>query len=288
MEMTDETFTVASTRITADIDEEFHIIPLGDVHLGSEACDENRVDYMCQWIAKKKNVYVIGLGDYTDLARAHDRYAIETQTAESTRKIMDRIYREEAEKFIKKIAPFKERILGLGEGNHRGSLTSGITTTQYMCDKLRTQYLGYMSYFALNIDVDVKKHRHKTKQIVFLIHHGIGGNGRLAGATINRVEKLERIAVADIYLMGHDHQKGVRPLSKFAPINSQGFHVKTKKQLLITTGGFLKSYMPNMPSYAVRMAYAPADLGCAKITLVLRREWIDKKENIYIDMHASV
>ncbi|MDD5220636.1 MAG: hypothetical protein PHV11_08725 [Candidatus Bipolaricaulis sp.] len=282
----DETFTITSSEIQADINEEFHVIPLGDIHLGSEACDESRFDYMCQWITKKKNVYVYGMGDYTDLARAHDRYTIESQTAKSTQRIMDRIYREESDKFIKKIAPFKDRILGLGEGNHRGVLESGISTTQYICDKLNTKYLGYMSYFALN--VKPRTRRNSTIQIVFLTHHGIGGNGRLAGATINRVEKLERIAIADIYMMGHDHQKGVRPLSKFVPENSNGFKIRTKKQLLITTGGFLKSYMPNMPSYGVRVAYAPADLGCAKITFILRRSQVDKKDVTTLDMHASV
>lgn len=282
----DEIFTVASTEIRQNYNETFHIIPLGDVHLGSEACDESRVDYMCHWIDKHKNVYVIGLGDYTDMIRAHDRYAIETQTAQSTQLIMDRIYREESDKFIKKVMPFKNRILGLGEGNHRGNLTSGITTTQYMCDKLNTKYLGYMSYFSVSVRPKTKQNT--VNQLVFLIHHGIGGNGRLAGSTINRVERLERIASADIYLMGHDHQKGVRPVSKFVPCNSGGFGIRSKKQLLITTGGFLKSYMPNMPSYAVRMAYPPADLGCAKITITLKRDQTDGKDISYFDMHASV
>ena len=285
--LSDETFTISSADIFADIDEEFHIIPFGDVHLGSEACDESRVDYMCNWIAKKKNVYVYGMGDYTDLMRAHDRYAIEMQTAKSTQRIMDRIYREESDKFIKKLMPFKDRVLGLGEGNHRGVLESGISTTQYMCDRLNTKFLGYMSYFALNVATRTK--RHMTTRIVFLTHHGIGVNGRLAGATINRVEKLERIAIADIYMMGHDHQKGVRPLSKFVPTHGNGqFKIKNKKQLLITTGGFLKSYMPNMPSYAVKSAYAPADLGCAKITITLRRDCSDGKDITSFDLHASV
>ncbi|MDD5006699.1 MAG: hypothetical protein PHS93_10245 [Candidatus Omnitrophica bacterium] len=282
----DETFTVVSTEIKADVNEEFHIIPLGDVHLGSEACDESRFDYMCQWITRKKNVYVYGLGDYTDMMRAHDRYAVETQTAESTQRIMDRIYREEAEKFIKKVMPFKDRILGLGEGNHRGHLTSGITTTQYMCDRLNTKYLGYMCYFGLTVSPRSK--RNTALQLVLLTHHGIGGNGRLAGASINRVEKLERIAVADIYMMGHDHQKGVRPLSKFVPCNKGGFNIRTRKQLLITTGGFLKSYMANMPSYAVRVAYPPADLGCAKISVVVRRDRDGGNDMSYFDLHASV
>jgi hypothetical protein len=128
-----------------------------------------------------------------------------------------------------------------------------------------------------------------TTQIVFLTHHGIGGNGRLAGATINRVEKLERIAIADIYMMGHDHQKGVRPISKFVTSSGNGtLKIKSKKQLLITTGGFLKSYMPNMASYAVRSAYAPADLGCAKISITIRRDCSYKKDITSFDLHASV
>jgi hypothetical protein len=36
--LADESFTVSSGDIYADVDEEFHIIPFGDVHLGSESC----------------------------------------------------------------------------------------------------------------------------------------------------------------------------------------------------------------------------------------------------------
>jgi hypothetical protein len=103
------------------------------------------------------------------------------------------------------------------------------------------------------------------------------------------VEKLERIAIADIYMMGHDHQKGVRPISKFVTSSGNGtLKIKSKKQLLITTGGFLKSYMPNMASYAVRSAYAPADLGCAKISITIRRDCSYKKDITSFDLHASV
>jgi hypothetical protein len=281
----DEIFTVASTRIKAQLDKPINIIPIGDVHLGSPACDEDRLNYMLDWIASKPDTYIIGTGDYCDLMRAHDRMEVERNVADGTKDILDRLYREEADKFWKKLKPFASRVLGLGEGNHRGNLKSGITTTQYMCDRLGTKYLGYMSYFALNINV-----RSTTSiQIVFLIHHGMGGGGKLAGTTINRVEQLEKVAIADIYMMGHDHQKGVRPTAKFVPYNgSQGFDFRTKKQLLISTGGFLKSYMPNMPSYAVRSAYRPADLGCAKIMIIPHRDRKNGEDLMYYDLHASV
>lgn len=280
----DESFEVESMEVPARYDRKIQIIPLGDIHYGSESCHIGKFRQIVKWIKDKPYTYVIGMGDYTDLMRTHDRIAIRNSSADSSRQILDMLARKDLDQFLKELMPIKDRILGLGEGNHRWDFESGITSTQYLCDRLNTKYLGYMSYFMLRLKFETKTTSRLS--VVFLIHHGFGGGGRLAGTTINRVERLEKIADADVYMMGHDHQKGVRTLSKLVLDRSGVLH--DRKRLLVSTGSYLKSYMPNQPNYAVKNGYAPADLGCAKIILIPKRDTTNKTDRTWVDLHASV
>ena len=49
------------------------IIPTGDWHLGSAACDVDKLKELLNWIKKTPDVYVIGLGDYIDAINLSDK-----------------------------------------------------------------------------------------------------------------------------------------------------------------------------------------------------------------------
>lgn len=74
---------------------------------------------------------------------------------------------------------------------------------------------------------------------------------------------------ADIYLMGHDHQKGA--LSNTSLIYDQQFNMQEKKQWFGRTGSFLKGWEPNVESYIVQRMYPPTSLGAIKFTIRLKR-----------------
>ena len=51
----------------------FKIVPLGDVHIGAAACDEELFRSVVKGIAQDPDAYWIGMGDYCDWINVQDR-----------------------------------------------------------------------------------------------------------------------------------------------------------------------------------------------------------------------
>jgi hypothetical protein len=95
-------------------------------------------------------------------------------------------------------------------------------------------------------------------------HHGKGG-GSTPGSTFNTIEKMLNSADADIYLMGHDHKKGLHTLIPRLKLVSAGKNaeltVRERTPWLGRTGSFLKAYENDSVSYNVDAGRSPCSLG---------------------------
>ncbi|MCK9370622.1 hypothetical protein M0R04_11990 [Candidatus Dojkabacteria bacterium] len=223
------------------------------------------------------------MGDYDDLASYTERKALlHACLHESTQMSLDELYTIRVNNFLKEIFFMKDKIIGLIEGNHHAILQSGMTTTQMMCDKLKCKYLGVSSFIRLLFPM--QNSIKKTYAIDIFAHHGKGA-ARLAGSSINTVEQMCGIADADIYLMGHDHKKGIVPKARLYLGDNR---LKQKKILLCRTGSFLKGYVEDQPSYVARALMTPSDLGNIKIEMTPRRKQNNDQDDYYVDLHGSV
>ena len=52
--------------------DEFVLLPVGDVHIGSAACDEERLAQNVKRIAEHDNFYWLGMGDYCEYINRSD------------------------------------------------------------------------------------------------------------------------------------------------------------------------------------------------------------------------
>lgn len=52
--------------------DEFRIYPLGDIHLGAAACDEDKFKRLVERIASEPTSKWIGMGDYADFINRSD------------------------------------------------------------------------------------------------------------------------------------------------------------------------------------------------------------------------
>ena len=109
-------------------------------------------------------------------------------------------------------------------------------------------------------------------------HHGKGG-GTLPGSTFNTLEKMATTAVADFYLMGHDHKKGCIPSTPRLVLNTSSnkpeVYVRERTPWLGRTGSFLKAYEDGRVSYNVDAARNPAALGWIEFAITPRRTHSD-------------
>lgn len=262
--ISDSIFTIHRFEIPVkELNKPIYLIPFGDIHRFAPLCDVEKWLEFVEWAKNKKNAYFVGMGDYDDLASTTERKALLTACLhESTQSTLDEIFKNRADKLCQELSFMNGKLIGLIEGNHHGVLQSGITSTQYMCEKLNTKYLGVSSFIRLSF-----KYGYKRTSIDIWGHHGRGAS-RLIGGSLNSVEQMLGIGEAQIYLMGHDHQKNAAFKTKLGlTYGPSGLKLSQHKILLARTGSFLKGYVPDKPSYIARAALNPTDLGTLKIEL---------------------
>jgi hypothetical protein len=85
--------------------------------------------------------------------------------------------------------------------------------------------------------------------------------------------------IADIYVMGHNHQRGAVPVSSLIRHGYKSYDkavselkMKQKRQWLIRSGAFKKSYQPNTSSYEISRLFRPSDLGAVKVIIGIDRQ----------------
>jgi len=268
-------------------DEPIYLFPFGDIHRSSSNCDVDRWLEFLEWAKKKKRSYFLGMGDYDDFSSGSERLILGNKNLhDSTLDTLDGLYETNTIRIYNEIKFMNGRLIGLIEGNHYGEFQSGITTTQYLAQKLKCKYLGVSSFIRLVL-------KHKTRRnwmsIDIWAHHGKGGS-RKVGGSLNRVEDMCFAASADIYLMGHDHRKSCAYVStmELSKGGTRVLHLHQKKKLLGRTGSFLKGYVPDKKSYVADLALNPTDLGVLKIELTPRRIYRGKKDETYMDIHTSI
>jgi hypothetical protein len=267
------------------LNEPIYLFPWGDVHRYAHQCNvEAWLDFLL-WAKQKKNSYFLGTGDYDDLASYSEREAINRALLhDETRLTLDDIYNDRVNKLVKEISFMKGRLIGLIEGNHYGQFSSGShTTTQKMCEMLGCKYLGVVSFIRLGFSLGQKR-----SCIDICVHHG-RGVARTVGGSFNTIQQMIDCVEADIYLMAHNHQKGVAMKTRLFLQSGKGnLKVAQRKIILGRTGSFLKGYVDGEGSYVARAMLSPSDIGVIKLEMTPKRNQKENKDNFYIDLHCSV
>jgi hypothetical protein len=228
------------------------------------------------------STYYLGLGDYWDFASTKEQNVIKmglhSQTVEDFGDMVKK--RNRAMSF--KMSFMKPNVLGLIDGNHGWSFEDGTTATEDLADRLGTDYLGWLCY--LTIKVYLPNNRKSTFDIVAC--HGKSG-GKTVGISTNQVDDLREVfPIADIYVMGHNHQRSAVPVSTLVPVwNNDGTrHIKQKRQMLCRSGSFKKAYTPDTSSYEAGRLLRPADLGALLLKITFRRD----DDRVIADIRAEV
>lgn len=192
--------------------EEVEIVPIGDVHVGDEFYDEKMFKGVINYVLEKPNRYVILNGDLTDMAlktSVSDTYG-------ATMSPLDQV------KYIANILePLKERIIGIGNGNHEERVYkgSGIDVSYLIALELGLKKIYSNNSFVVFLKVGQSHNSrpNKVKQQVYsiFVQHGRGGGRKMGGKTNRLVDMDNIIANADLYIMGHVHSPVNLPQSTF-------------------------------------------------------------------------
>jgi hypothetical protein len=262
-------------RIKAD-KTPFYIMPLGDIQWTGEPGDiatrilEERIDYGLSIGAK-----FIGMGDYIDYASPSNRQALRgAKIYDNARKVHDNAARFLVDDlYARYLHKTKGHWLGLLEGHHFSELETGITTDQYLAEKLQCPHLGTCAYVGLQFKLGPTN----SGTVNIWCHHG-AGNGQSTAAPVAKLEKILPDFEADIFLIGHMTKQATAPTNRVYPqwSNDPMFHkLRHITKILVGTGGFGKGYiLRNMQGQVPRGTYVeqgmmrPAVLGCPVVKIV--------------------
>lgn len=282
-------FTTHSVYIKMPWGKSLKLIPFGDVHRDVALCDVDRWNAFLERCKADDDQYTryILMGDPCDFASYSERHILLNRNLhDTTKNKLELSAQDDTDRFIKEISFMRGRMIGVVAGNHHWEYQDGTNSDQRIARLMKTKYLGDISYTVLMLDAYNKRVR-----VDIVAAHGKAG-GKTAGATINQVDDLRRIfPVADIYLCGHDHKRGVWPESTLVVVSNKKrgeLVIKQKRQLLCRTGSFLRGYVDGETSYVADRYLRPSELGTIKIEIKLKYERCDGKRFFYADIHASI
>lgn len=279
-------FKVVKKEITLkSFTENIDLIFFGDVHRDTSSCDVDRWKYFLKRSSeiKNPNTYYIGMGDYNDFASTSEKKIIaDSGLHDTTREMLDMVAERENRLFAREIKHMRGKLLGFVHGNHSWNFMNGKNSTEDLADRMQTDYLGWICYYHITINVQGKK-----ISFDMVLCHGRAG-GKLAGSAINQVEDLKRIfPLADIYCMGHDHNRGAWPVSVLH-WDKYTMSIKQKRQYLCRSGAFKKGYSENSSGYEIARLFRPSDLGTIRLNISVHRLDNEDVRGMVLDIESIV
>lgn len=271
--------------------DELYLIPFGDVHRDTISCDIDRWRWFLTCCKKypQDKTYYLCMGDFNDFASTKERRIIRnSELHDQTITKFDEIVVRDNRHFANEISFMRGHMIGILDGNHNWIFKDGRTATEDLSERMQTDYLGWLTHITINFRIHNSDGRDRYNPIrMFIVAcHGKAG-GKLAGTTINQVDDLKKIfPAADIYIMGHDHQRAAHPTAVLVPSN-KGAKIKQKRQFLIRSGSFKKGYCDGVSGYEVSRLLRPSDLGAVICKISIHRDRKDT-DRLILDLRAEI
>ena len=254
----------------------YHITPLGDVHLGSVACDEALLQATVDRIASDPMGYWIGMGDMAEFINVSDK-RMDFGVLASWIDVADLvdIAAAQEQRFLSFVRPIAGKCLAFLEGNHcqqikrryeRDVYSEMVTTLKAWGGMEADATLGLGIYGWLILPFyfgDVR--REGVRTVTLNLHHGWAASRAAGGKALN-MERWLWTHDADLVLMGHSHNRDI--VTAQVESVDRGGHVHHDLRRGAYTGTFLRTVNDGGPStYSEAKGYIPQGTGTIEITL---------------------
>ncbi len=182
------------------------VVPISDVHLGSEECMEQEFIKFVQTVKETPNMYLVLGGDLID---------------NGTRSGVTNIFRatmppsQQKKEMANILKPVSDRILCFVSGNHerRSGKDADDDPVYDIAAKLDLEHLYRENIAFVKIQMGEKENANGTKSMgekrptyMLVVTHGSGG-GVLTGAAVNRNERFGYVVDGmDALIVGHTHK----------------------------------------------------------------------------------
>lgn len=263
----------------------FTIKPIADVHLGSAACDEQRLAEDIERIRADDRCYWVGLGDMAEFINIRDPRFDPAVLADwiGAADLVD-LARAQRDRFLEHIRPIAGKCLALVEGNHeiairkhfeRDIYAEIVSEVKAMAGLPEDAPLGLGVYGWLLLHTQ----RIRQSGVLYVnLHHGFA-TGRLAGSKALNMQRWLWTHNADLVLFGHAHIVGVQT-EQVEAIDHRGNLVSSVRRG-VYCGTYLRTVNKGGPAvYSEERGYMP--LPAAGVEIVFRPGHVDRGQWIQI------
>jgi hypothetical protein len=246
------------------VDEWVNLWFIGDWHIGSVACLEEKLDRDIRKIIKSPKPQIFYMGDGLNAICYRDKRFDPAEIHPRYRNHLGDIFRHQ-------LKDVKERVQALDNAGPDGLVGCHVGNHELSCSKY-FQYdphaelleflggIGDLKYSALT-KFEVKQGKKRLYEFIVHTRHGVG-NIRTMRSFIDRTKHVK----ADIKVCGHNHQleyKRVDELKFREDVFSDG--VDDSPQVWGFSGSYLRTYASGIVGYGEERGYEPVPLGCLNI-----------------------
>ena len=250
-------------RVPYKYGQTIKIKPLFDVHLGNKYCDKKA---FLKYLADSDDLtYFIGGGDMLDSITVTDwryeKHADDTKT--------DAVVDEQVKAMVDILEPYKDKIIGLGRGNHEKTIIKkcGTDPAARVCEALGVPYLGYSWFIRFILHEDGSR----ARTIRIRGHHGYGGGGRTEGGEITKYWREANEWEADVFLYGHTHHLKADHKDRMAVA---GNTLIARPKHLALCGTYLRTFSETTDStYSEEAGYKPSSIGGVTVHIQPDSSW---------------
>jgi len=256
-------------------EDRYNLIPIGDIHLGAAACDEQLLDTVVQRIADDDHAVWVGMGDYCEFINLRDpRFNMATLADWVGRAELVDLAGAQVDRFVAKVRPIASKCLGLIAGNHEAALHKHYERDVYSNIVTRVKRdggfeadhslaLGVYGWLSLLFYRSEKRTRGTAIRIN--VHHGFTG-GKLAGAKALNMQKWIWTHASDLVIHGHSHNTSA--MAETVEALDKGDNIVDVTRRGCYGGTFLRTVNEGGPStYSEVKGYFPLPIGGCEITL---------------------
>lgn len=253
----------------------------GDIHVGTAATSESAINNLVERTKAIKNGFLALGGDQLESIMVDDkRFSHEDHSGHVARIDSQRDW------FIDKFVPLTGRILWINDGNHERRFKNEWRPTNDIAKKLQAVYSNGVMVKAI------------FPGFRLLDWHGDGVINSRAGDALQRatnemvaLKRKLRLLPADdceIVAMHHIHRLIIHPPMRILHlvtdpvraklvetytvpsrirITDDTYRVPEEEKYYVACGSTLRGYIEGFSTYVEEAGYAPAEIGCIKLTI---------------------
>lgn len=247
---------------------EVEILFAGCLHIGHAGTQESIIRAMVEYVAQQPNRRVVLLGDLTDGISVSDPRFNPREVASwlSTEDLSNRILLE-AERACDILAPIRDRIDGLIEGNHerKPRTVSQVDLHRVLAKGLGVESLGLSAILRYSF---IGRDRGGSEPLTFYCEHGSGGAGTV-GVVINKlVKKAKDFPGLDAYLGAHHHKGGISTAESLV-FDAAKKRLTTTSPIVATVGTFMRYHElgPGRETYGETYGMPVPTIGPMKLVV---------------------